>query len=579
MSNVRLRWLLAMAGIIAPLTIAANEGFAAGIASAPDELPPASTAAPQDAGVYSIAASPPTDVSVTIYRGFAGADSLDLDRLGGFALVSETRTISIPAGESRIRFEGVAGGILSQSALVTGLPDGLLEKNRDARLLSPSALVAATVGHSVRLLRTNPKTGKTTSVSGTLLSDTDGVVFQSGEGIEALRCSGLPETFSFDPATDTTATPTLSAVVRTPNPVTVQVKLSYLAEGFDWMANYNATVAPDGKTMDLGAWVTLANSNGESFPEAHAQVVAGRVNRESGDIDPVDAASEILADCWPRGSTSDTPEQPHVVRATPLIDTLGGGVYGTLVVVTAQRRANVYSEAPSAMMAIQEVVVTQQEQLGDLKLYRVPLRTSVTSRQVKQVRMLDAHAIPIELLYGAPVHANTDTATGPLRKLARTHNNKAHHLGIPLPSGVVDSFYLRDGAPLLVSQAPLRDLAVDEDVEFDLGEAPDVQMTAVIERTQVDPGTLKKLPLIPGMAKLRSVTVNDINRIEVHNAHDFPISVELWLQLDETEQLVRADHAPITRYGRPAFELAVPANGSAVVRYQTADTSTTVEPE
>ncbi len=98
-------------------------------------------------------------------------------------------------------------------------------------------------------------------------------------------------------------------LVRSPRPFTATVRLSYLARGFDWMANYTATVAEDGKTIDLGAWVTLANSNSVSFPRAHTQVVAGRLNRESGAIEPVDPGEQILAQCWPQGTTSDIPEQ------------------------------------------------------------------------------------------------------------------------------------------------------------------------------------------------------------------------------------------------------------------------------
>src|SRR5215472_8635637 len=272
----------------------------------------------------------PADVSVTVYRDpnqlqSGEAKSLALDDLGGFALVSETRTVSVPAGESRIRFEGVADGIDAASALITGLPNGVLEKNRDARVMSPSALVAATVGKTVTLVRANKKTGQTTRVAGKILSDADGVVFESTDGaIEALRCSGLSETFEFEPVTDLTPTPTLSALVRTPRAFTAQVKLSYLTRGFDWQATYTATLAADGKTMDLGAWVTLANSNSTSFANAHAQVVAGRLNRESGEVEPVDWGHQIVAQCWPRGSTSDTPAHPHIERAEPIWDGPGG---------------------------------------------------------------------------------------------------------------------------------------------------------------------------------------------------------------------------------------------------------------
>jgi hypothetical protein len=263
-------------------------------------------AAPAAAG--QVLAAPPSDLEVTVYRAPArSSGSIDLADLNGFALVSETRSVRLPAGLSRLRFEGVADGIEPESAIVTGLPNGVIEKNRDARLLSPQALIAAAVGRPVELLRTNRKTGRSERLIGTLLSDATGVVFQTAQGIEALRCSGMPETFSFEPAVDLSARPTLSVLVRSPQARTLNVTLSYLARGFDWAADYSATLSADGTKINLGAWVTLANSNGVGFPAAHVQVVAGRVNREDGEVDPIDLGGPILAQCWPRGSTSDAP--------------------------------------------------------------------------------------------------------------------------------------------------------------------------------------------------------------------------------------------------------------------------------
>ncbi len=513
-----------------------------------------------------ISASAPTDLSVTLYRDPTrgnGSDSpeLDLDQLGGFALVTETRTVSIPAGVSRLRFEGVADGIQPESAIITGLPDGILEKNHDAKVLSPSSLVAATVGRDVWLVRTNPKTGKATQVSGSIVADEDGVIFQSSEGLEALRCSGLPETFHFEAIAADAATPTLSALIRSVTPVTAKVRLSYLAGGFDWMATYTATVSPDGTTMDLGAWVTLANSNAASFPEAHAQVVAGRLNRESGEVEPVDAGAEILAQCWPRGSTSDTPEEPDIQRATPFGEM-------SLVRFSGLRRGALPMAAPTADFALAEAKVTQ-EQLGDLKLYRVPERTSVNSRQIKQVRLLDRQAIPVELIYSADVQANLESPPAPTRKLLRTRNDSIHHLGLPLPSGRVDAFYERGGTPLLVKESALRDVAVNEEFEVAAGDAPDVQVTSALEHTHADLTTLKDLPLIPGVVHLRSNTVDEVNRLEVSNARRTPVSVELRLQIPDGAQIVRADHTPTTRNGRPTFRLLVAAGDKATIRYQT----------
>jgi hypothetical protein len=99
----------------------------------------------------------------------------------------------------------------------------------------------------------------------------------------------------------------------------------------------------------------------------------------------------VLAECWPRGSTSDPPELLQIARAIPA----GFG---------ENRSRGVIMSSPVAAGAFQEVVVTGaaiQEQLGDLKLYRVPEPTTVASRQSKQVRLLDRTSIPFTHLYKA----------------------------------------------------------------------------------------------------------------------------------------------------------------------------------
>jgi hypothetical protein len=481
-------------------------------------------------------AEKPTDLSVTVYRApERGSGSIDLDRLEGFALVSETRTVHLPAGTSRLRFEGVADGIEPASAIVTGLPDGVLEKNREGKLLSPSALIAAAVGKSLTLLRTDRKTGKLTRVTATISSDAGGgVVFETSEGIEALRCSGLPETFSFSGITDLAATPALSVLVRAAQPVTRTVTLSYLARGFDWAADYTATLSADGKSVDLGAWVTLANGNGVGFPAAHAQVVAGRVNRESGEVDPLDPGGPILAECWPRGSTSDPPQYLQIRRASPLG---AGGSTAEIALIQMARAAPMMGVAATAHKRV------EQEQLGDLKLYRVPDRTTVAARQSKQVRLLDRQAIPVSFVYGADLEANQPTASVPASRLLRTQNTVANHLGLPLPSGRIAVFVTRGGGKLLQHESGMRDLAVGEEVEINMGDSPDVEVTSVKESSSSD-------------------------RVDVTNARPAEIRFELRLQLPEGGRVVRADRPMASKNGRPIFRLTVPANQTVTLRYR-----------
>ena len=121
-----------------------------------------------------VLASAPEKVSVTVYRDPNRDDRpMTLDWLNGFALVSETRTVTLPPGESTIRFDNVAESMVAVSAIVTGLPGGTIEKNRNAAILSPAALVDGTLGNRVTITRTNPATGAQVSESAAEAGITD----------------------------------------------------------------------------------------------------------------------------------------------------------------------------------------------------------------------------------------------------------------------------------------------------------------------------------------------------------------------------------------------------------------------
>ncbi|HPH70439.1 MAG TPA: hypothetical protein PLF40_32035, partial [Kofleriaceae bacterium] len=259
-----------------------------------------------------VTSSAPVAASVTVYRDPDRARGpIDPQWPNGYALISEQRTVTLPAGESVIRFEGVADGMIAVSAVLTGLPGGVVQKNRDARLLTPAALLDGSLGNRVHLRRTNRQTGKVSELDAIIRSGPDNaVVLQTAEGIEALRCDGLPETLVYDKVPDgLSAKPTLSVTTRSASAVTAQVTLTYLATGFDWGASYIARVAQDGKTLDLSAWLTLANGNGASFADAQLLAVAGRPNKQS-DFNTLVAQAPsptLNLKCWPMDGTSTHP--------------------------------------------------------------------------------------------------------------------------------------------------------------------------------------------------------------------------------------------------------------------------------
>jgi len=507
------------------------------------------------AAAADVLAEPPSDLAVTVYRApYRNSGSINLDDLAGFALVSETRTVHLPTGVSRLKFDGVADGIEPASAIVTGLAGGVIEKNRDARLLSPAALIDSTVGKPVELLRSNRKTGNWERLAGTLLSDAGGgVLFQSAQGIEALRCSGLPETFSFEPNSDLSAHATLSVLVRSPRAQTLKLTLSYLSRGFDWAAAYTAMLSADGSSLDLGAWVTLANSNGVAFPAARTFVVAGKLNREQGEVQPIDLGGPVLANCWPRGSSSDS---PMILRSN-------GRDADRAALPMAARALNLQEVALAAPKTV------EQEQLGDLKLYRVPDRTTLAGRQSKQVRLMDRSQVPIATVYTVELAANETASAAAVYRLIRTTNNAANHLGLPLPSGEIAVFSPHQGGTLLEHESGIRDIAVDEELEINMGSSADVSVSAQQERGILDPAHAQILPPVPGVVAPRRVAVDDVNRVDISNAEANDIQFELRLRLVTGGRVIRADHPMGAKNGRPIFRVRVPANGTATLRYQT----------
>ncbi len=519
------------------------------------------TALPAPAAARPLVVSPAPDaVSVTIYRdpNRGAAAELEPEWLDGYALITETRTVRLPAGESEIRFEGVAGGILPASAIVRGLPGGVGEKNRDARLLSAGALIDSALGRRVHIRRTDRRTGAVTESEAVIRSGPNGVVLQTKEGIEALRCTGLPETPVYDevPA-GLSDKPTLAVNTSSPAATTVTLSLSYLASDFDWEAYYIADVAADGRTLDLFAWMTLANDNDESFPDARTQVVAGKLNREEDeeedDLDSVSA--EIRLQCWPQGRTSDIPlyEGP-VTTATsePLYSSEGGDI-----VVTGSRinREDLVNNLPVTRMS------AEQEELGDLKLYRIPEPVTVAAHAQKQVALLRRTAVPFDRVFGASVEIGSPSdRPEPAYVLLRTMNVAARGLGLPLPLGRIAVFERGLARPMLARESSIDDVAVGQEVEIAAGENPDVWVSHKMIEERNKQG---KEDEEEGDWSTRRY------RVEISNAGPKPVKVETLLLLYNGLKLVTVSTRLGVRNGRRLWLAHVPAHGRTAITYET----------
>ena len=485
----------------------------------------------------------PDRVAVTVYRdpNRPAGQAPNIQWLNGVALISETRRITVPVGTTDIRFEGVAGGIIPQSAIVTGLPEGFIERNRDAYLLSPATLLDRSLGRRVHIRRTSRATGRVRELDAIIRSGANGaVVLQTEAGFEALRCTGLPEQLVYNevPA-GLSARPTLSVRARATRSVTATVTLSYLASGFDWQADYVATVSPETGRIGLFAWLTLANSDETGFADASTQAVAGRINRREVPRQQSERGP-LRITCWPQDTTSDIPleEWERNVREENADEF---EVSGRRLAAARAVPMSPPPPPPAPMVAQQAV----QEELGDLKLYRIPEPVTVAARSQKQVALLQQPQVRVRTVYRQALNPGTQTIQGLARRFFLTRNRREEGLGLPLPAGRLMLFDETDGRQVLVGQAVIRDVAVGEEVEIDFGQVPGI--------------LTRQTPLS------RTRETSDYE-VVVTNDRPWPVAYELELGVQPAQ--VRSETRLGRRNGRTLWSTTIPANGSATLRYR-----------
>jgi hypothetical protein len=376
------------------------------------------------AGGSQVLAGDPRDQSlaVTVYNGNLG-------------LVRDRRRVDLASGVSSLPFPGVASQIDPTSVAFQALRDPagveVLEQNYEYDLLTPEALLNKYVGEEVTLYVT--RDGREVAAPARLLSTQGGTVYQMGDSI-ALNPPGrvvLPALKG-----DLKALPTLLWTLDSQRSGPEPVEVSYLTGGLDWRADYVATLGTDDGTLDLGAWVTLDNKSGASFPNAKLKLVAGDIHRA-----PREEDRELAA--------------------------------------KAMRLADEAASAPQF----------EERTLFEYHLYDLPRPTTLKNNQTKQIRLLEASGVRTRKTYtlaGAPWYYTQ--AYGGEKNLKvgvyqEFDNSKANRLGMPLPAGVVRVYKAdADGTLQLLGEDRIDHTPRDERVRVKVGEAFDL----VADRRQTD---------------------------------------------------------------------------------------------
>jgi hypothetical protein len=522
-----------------------------------------------------IVVSPSADATdITFYRGIRGAEEAinfdpdDDEPLKGYVMITETRTVDLPAGEAIVRFEGVASGIIPQSAILLNQAD-LKEKNFDSRLLSQRGLLDAFTGQSITIRRTDSKTGKVTLEAGTIRSNPDSLVIQTKQGFEAVNCDGTMNTVLFPgKPVDLTAKPTLSLTTRGDQKGgRVTLVLGYLAGNFDWQANYVGTFSADGKEMRLFGWMTLASRDKTSFASAAVSAVAGMLARAQKTYEEEEAEEEEREkdpyaedniepsySCWPAARTSPsgarrqlftpgsiaTVEAPIAVRMNDYgYSGGGGGGCGgdedencDQIIVTGSRRI-------------------ERADLGDLKLYTIPFKTSVPSQSFKQVRFLPEKRVKGEILYRTKYR---DEDVEDVELMFRFANKKSNGAGNPLPTGQVSLFQMTTRGRHLVGETFIQDKARDEEVDFKIAEPDNASFDIDVESDEIESGD--------NWSK---------QELTVENENDHPVVFEAELSDSDDYRLSRFSDTVKRKNGKYVWRVTVPANSALKLNFRSTE--------
>jgi hypothetical protein len=197
----------------------------------------------------------------------------------GTALVRDRRQFTLSEGLNEIAFSDVAASIDPTSVLFRSIsrPQGtsVLEQNYEFDLVGAQALLEKYLDQEINVLT---KDGH--EYRGKLLSGRGDIILQDAAGgVIVVKIDNVQD-FSFPELPEGLRTrPTLVWRLQADQAGAQDVEVTYLTGGMAWQADYVLLLTPDEKHIDLDGWITLSNTSGASFRDAHLKLVAGDLNR------------------------------------------------------------------------------------------------------------------------------------------------------------------------------------------------------------------------------------------------------------------------------------------------------------
>ncbi len=238
-------------------------------------------------------ADPVVPNSLTIYSSSeAGGIPPEVFRAGGqqgynvpgYAVVRHARPMTLQRGRTEVRFSDVAGLIDPTTVSFRSLTDPagtrVVEQNFQFDLIGTEKLLEKYIDREIVVEQARGETVE--SIEGILLSTSGGLVLRLADGSvrtiaqhSGVRLPNLPGGLI--------TRPTLVWDISAEKSGEHMARVAYQTGGISWWADYNL-VFSEGKDanrckLDVGAWVSILNQSGASYPDARIKLIAGDVHR------------------------------------------------------------------------------------------------------------------------------------------------------------------------------------------------------------------------------------------------------------------------------------------------------------
>lgn len=409
----------------------------------------------------------------------AQRQSLTVVVYDNFALVRDVRRLNVDQGRNRVVFDDVAPQIDPTTAFLTdlgaGAPIWVHEHNFETDVLSPDAISARAVGHTVLIIRYDQTPGRETRETAVVLS-ANGPILKFKDRIE----TGLPPSsrIAYLTIPSMRRTPGFVFDFTSPQSGVRPIGLAYLTSGLSWSADYVARLNQTDDQLDIDAFITLQNNSGFSFDNASVRVVAGSVQR-------AEVRRTVTGDVYSVGAAA---------VATP---------------------SNVYAGPSRA---------TRQPVL-ELYQYTLPERTTLASGETKQSLLLFARGLPVHEIFEASAGGDSQTQNGaeqnPDVQVRLEFENDGHGLGVPLPAGVIH-LYKNDpsGEPVFIGESDIPNTPRKDVVRVGLGPSFEV----AVRRLQTE---YREIPHLNAPTEYMTAY-----RVTVKNAKSKPVALRYQEQLN-----------------------------------------------